>query len=104
MAKKKKPKKRPNGGSGKVDGGGGESDADNDNPKDAAPDPPPAPRLVGASGGEDDLSLRRRDEATVLSAIYGDDFSSCTGAWGCPLYMIRAHSPDDHDDDDDARC
>ena len=45
---------------------------------------------------DNDLSLRIRDEETVLSAIYGDDdFTSTTGAWNCALYRIRVRSPDD---------
>ena len=38
---------------------------------------------------KEDLSMQRHDEETALSAIYGNDFSSETGAWNCPLYKIR---------------
>jgi hypothetical protein len=46
---------------------------------------------------DNDLSSRRQDEMTVLSAIYGeDDFTSTIGAWQCPLYRIRVRSPDNN--------
>ena len=38
---------------------------------------------------EEDLSLQRHDDETVLSAIYGSDFSLESGAWNCPLYKLR---------------
>ena len=37
----------------------------------------------------EDLSLQRHDEETVLSAIYGEDFTATAGAWNCPLYKLR---------------
>eukprot|EP00578_Thalassiosira_sp_NH16_P006270 CAMPEP_0181120618 /NCGR_PEP_ID=MMETSP1071-20121207/24259_1 /TAXON_ID=35127 /ORGANISM="Thalassiosira sp., Strain NH16" /LENGTH=1767 /DNA_ID=CAMNT_0023205299 /DNA_START=89 /DNA_END=5389 /DNA_ORIENTATION=+ len=44
---------------------------------------------------EEDLSLQRHDEETVLSAIYGDDFTLETGAWNCPLYKLRIRPASD---------
>lgn len=47
---------------------------------------------------EEDLSLQRHDEETVLSAIYGDDFSLESGAWNCPLYKLRIRPASDVSD------
>lgn len=44
---------------------------------------------------EEDLSLQRHDEETVLSAIYGDDFTLESGAWNCPLYKLRIRPASD---------
>eukprot|EP00804_Cyclotella_cryptica_P012302 CCRYP_019997-RB/>CCRYP_019997-RB protein AED:0.07 eAED:0.07 QI:234/0.93/0.94/1/0.87/0.82/17/67/1724 len=45
--------------------------------------------IEAVTAANDDLSTQRHDEETVLSAIYGNDFSLETGAWNCPLYKIR---------------
>lgn len=44
---------------------------------------------------DEDLSMQRHDEETVLSAIYGDDFTLEEGAWHCPLYKLRIRPPSD---------
>ncbi|KAL7471057.1 hypothetical protein ACHAXS_011340 [Conticribra weissflogii] len=44
---------------------------------------------AASSSNEEDLSLLRHDEETVLSAIYGCDFTLKSGAWNCPLFSIR---------------
>ena len=42
----------------------------------------------------EDLSSARFDESTVLEAVYGDDFSSATGAWNCPTWAVNVQPPD----------
>lgn len=44
---------------------------------------------------QEDLSLQRHDEETVLSAIYGDDFTLESGAWNCPVYKLRIRPASD---------
>ena len=44
---------------------------------------------------EEDLSSQRHDEETVLSAIYGNDFTLESGAWNCPLYKLRIRPASD---------
>ena len=44
---------------------------------------------------KEDLSSQRHDEETVLSAIYGDDFTLEKGAWNCPLYKLRIRPASD---------
>ena len=44
---------------------------------------------------DEDLSLQRHDEQTVLSAIYGDDFTLESGAWNCPVYKLRIRPASD---------
>jgi len=48
---------------------------------------------VATTSNEEDLSLLRHDEETVLSAIYGCDFTLKSGAWNCPLFSIRIRPP-----------
>ena len=86
MAKKKKRSEKK-GRSGSIDGPGHSSAA------------PLAVVLAGAhqtghgsadvAHEDEDLSLQRHDEETVLSAIYGKDFRMEQGAWNCPTYRIR---------------
>jgi hypothetical protein len=42
----------------------------------------------------EDLSSHREDEETVLSAIYGPDFSIKDGAWGSPKLEVQVRPPD----------
>ena len=42
----------------------------------------------------EDLSLCRADEETVLTAVYGDDFSAETGVWGVPRLNVHVRPPD----------
>jgi eukaryotic translation initiation factor 2-alpha kinase 4 len=37
----------------------------------------------------EDLSSARLDEETVLSAVYGDDFTSSPGVWNCPCWAVN---------------
>ena len=61
--------------------------------------PPPTPSAAtsaaAASFEAEDLSLQRHDEETVLSAIYGDDFTLESGAWNCPVYKLRIRPASD---------
>lgn len=50
---------------------------------------------AAAAIGAEDLSLQRHDEETVLSAIYGDDFTLESGAWNCPVYKLRIRPASD---------
>ena len=64
---------------------------------------PPASEETNCVGGtnqlksvdKEDLSSQRHDEETVLSAIYGDDFTLEKGAWNCPLYKLRIRPASD---------
>jgi len=42
----------------------------------------------------EDLSSTRTDEETVLSAVYGNDFTCHSGAWGCPKLQVAVRPPD----------
>lgn len=42
----------------------------------------------------EDLSTSRLDEETVLSAVYGPDFTREEGAWGSPKLLVRVRPPD----------
>eukprot|EP00550_Attheya_septentrionalis_P002446 CAMPEP_0198283486 /NCGR_PEP_ID=MMETSP1449-20131203/3055_1 /TAXON_ID=420275 /ORGANISM="Attheya septentrionalis, Strain CCMP2084" /LENGTH=1832 /DNA_ID=CAMNT_0043980097 /DNA_START=122 /DNA_END=5620 /DNA_ORIENTATION=+ len=42
----------------------------------------------------EDLSMCRNDEETVLSAVYGDDFTRRNGVWGCARILVRVRPPD----------
>ena len=44
---------------------------------------------------EEDLSIIREDEQTVLTAIYGPDFTLEAGAWNQPLYKLRIRPASD---------
>lgn len=80
---------------------------------DQQPSQPPPPHKAAIEA--EDLSLQRRDEETVLAAIYGDDFSLESGAWNCPVYKLRIRPASDvtdpnttatttnHDNHDNAR-
>jgi len=86
MAKKKKKSQKSVGGISSADRA---QTSTNDNARSAIP-------RDDSDNIDNDLSLRRRDEETVLSAIYGDDdFTSTTGACYRALYRIRVRSPDD---------
>eukprot|EP00984_Skeletonema_dohrnii_P014650 scaffold6166_cov85-Skeletonema_dohrnii-CCMP3373.AAC.1 len=50
---------------------------------------------AAAAFESEDLSLQRHDEETVLSAIYGDDFTLESGAWNCPVYKLRIRPASD---------
>jgi eukaryotic translation initiation factor 2-alpha kinase 4 len=42
----------------------------------------------------EDLSTSRMDEELVLSTVYGDDFQSLSGVWGCPRWEVQVRPPD----------
>lgn len=42
----------------------------------------------------EDLSSYRADEETVLAAVYGDDFFSEEGVWGCSRLSVNVRPPD----------
>ena len=42
----------------------------------------------------EDLSTTRTDEETVLAAVYGDEFSSEVGVWGCKRLSVLVKPPD----------
>ena len=42
----------------------------------------------------EDLSMIRVDEETVLSAVYGVDFSKKEGAWGSTKMCVNVKPPD----------
>ena len=42
----------------------------------------------------EDLSLARTDEETVLTAVYGEDFSREIGVWGCAKLAVHVRPPD----------
>jgi eukaryotic translation initiation factor 2-alpha kinase 4 len=42
----------------------------------------------------EDLSGVRRDEETVLEAVYGSDFQRKAGAWGRPRFEVNVRPPD----------
>ena len=46
------------------------------------------------AGNFEDLSSYRADEETVLAAVYGDDFSSEEGVWGCARLNVAVRPPD----------
>ncbi|KAK1734261.1 eukaryotic translation initiation factor 2-alpha kinase [Skeletonema marinoi] len=50
---------------------------------------------IAIAAESEDLSLQRHDEETVLSAIYGDDFTLESGAWNCPVYKLRIRPASD---------
>uniref|UniRef100_A0A6U6FXU5 non-specific serine/threonine protein kinase n=2 Tax=Odontella aurita TaxID=265563 RepID=A0A6U6FXU5_9STRA len=62
--------------------------------------------VAGAKGGNisvargvdvpsyEDLSSVRTDEETVLSAVYGHDFSRENGVWGCARLNVHVRPPD----------
>ena len=97
--KKKKSKKRPNGRSGSIDEAPSADHSatantetinhvDGNNGKDRKSSALSTANKKEAEE-EEDLSLQRHDEETVLSAIYGDDFTAEMGTWNSPLYVIR---------------
>ena len=61
----------------------GSEDGDQPNAKPALP-----------AGNFEDLSSYRADEETVLAAVYGDDFSSEEGVWGCARLNVAVRPPD----------
>ncbi|KAL9183928.1 hypothetical protein ACHAXT_002014 [Thalassiosira profunda] len=68
------------------------------------PKPAGAPAQKQNYPQEEDLSLQRHDEETVLSAIYGDDFALEAGAWNCPLYKLRIRPASDVTDHGNGRA
>jgi len=42
----------------------------------------------------EDLSLTRIDEETVLSAVYGNDFSRKEGPWGSRIFCVHVRPID----------
>lgn len=48
----------------------------------------------GAVPSYEDLSSFRADEETVLAAVYGDDFWSEEGVWGCARLNFNVRPPD----------
>ena len=48
----------------------------------------------GAVPCYEDLSSCRADEETVLAAVYGDDFCSEEGVWGCSRLNVNVRPPD----------
>lgn len=65
------------------------SDEDNDHHQ-----PPPTSESTIHIPAYEDLSTARDDEETVLSAVYGLDFTSQTGVWGCPKLQVQVRPPD----------
>jgi translation initiation factor 2-alpha kinase 4 len=47
----------------------------------------------------EDLSTSRADEETVLSAVYGSDFTRQKGTWGCPKLQVLVRPPELAEDD-----
>ena len=65
---------------------------DSDSDSDEQPDDIPKTNAVVPS--YEDLSTSRADEETVLSAIYGPDFTREDGAWGCAKLNVQVRPPD----------
>jgi len=42
----------------------------------------------------EDLSMARVDEETVLTAVYGEDFTRQDGVWGCARLSVQVRPPD----------
>lgn len=42
----------------------------------------------------EDLSMTRLDEETVLTAVYGEDFTRQDGVWGCARLSVNVRPPD----------
>lgn len=42
----------------------------------------------------EDLSISRADEITVLEAVYGEEFRSFEGVWGCKRLEVDVSPPD----------
>ena len=70
--------------------GGDESSSSSSSSED---DDQPNAKQPGNNNFED-LSSFRADEETVLAAIYGDDFSTEEGVWGCARHQIQIRPPD----------
>ena len=62
----------------------GDSDSNNDDNKNNEASVP----------SYEDLSLIRVDEETVLTAVYGDDFSREDGPWGSAILSVKIRPPD----------
>jgi translation initiation factor 2-alpha kinase 4 len=69
------------------------SDEDNDH-RHYQPAPPTTSESNIHIPAYEDLSTARDDEETVLSAVYGPDFKSQTGVWGCPKLQVQVRPPD----------
>lgn len=63
-------------------------------PSGGAPQAPPSEGSSLVVPAYEDLSNTRMDEATVLQAIYGDDFVSRPGVWQYPHWTIHVRPPD----------
>jgi translation initiation factor 2-alpha kinase 4 len=61
--------------------------------EDSSDDEPPRQDSIQVPSHED-LSLTRTDEETVLTAVYGEDFSRETGVWGCAKLSVHVRPPD----------
>ena len=82
---KKRSKKRTKSRSGSIDQQQQSFDADPSNNTDANETKAKENDAID----HEDLSIQRHDEETVLSAIYGNDFTLQAGTWNCPLYKLR---------------
>jgi translation initiation factor 2-alpha kinase 4 len=67
------------------------SDEDNDSHHQSSP---PTPESNLNIPSYEDLSTSRDDEETVLSAVYGPDFTSQTGVWGSAKLEVQVRPPD----------
>ena len=73
------------------------SASSSDNKKQKTTQVSPSPPHEGSSvtvPAYEDLSNARIDEATVLEAVYGDDFTSKPGVWNYPSWAVRVQPPD----------
>lgn len=55
---------------------------------------PPTTESGVSVPSHEDLSLARVDEETVLTAVYGDDFTREQGVWGCARLNVHVRPPD----------
>ena len=56
--------------------------------------PAPSAVLSTVPPSYEDLSMSRADEETVLTAVYGDDFTRQVGVWGCAKLQVNCRPPD----------
>ena len=61
--------------------------------EDSSDDERPTRATVGVPSHED-LSMARDDEETVLTAVYGEDFTREVGVWGCARLNVHVRPPD----------
>ena len=95
---KKKTKRRSKSRSGSIDQAIAAADTTNDTNLTTSPKVTPqslSKEKYPLKIDEEDLSTQRHDEETVLTAIYGNDFTLESGAWNCPLYKLRIRPASD---------